>query len=106
MDLIASGVATAGIKAAGSPLGALIGRYRPTGVPRLGSKEDRAGAYHRMLDASTRTLAYSYQFANLRREARRASYKLLTAQLPALDPGSWTHETLDPEDRRTDISWS
>jgi hypothetical protein len=23
-----------------------------------------------------------------------------------LDPGSWTHETLDPEDLRTDISWS
>ncbi|MEW9514432.1 hypothetical protein [Streptomyces bacillaris] len=23
-----------------------------------------------------------------------------------LDPGCWTHETLDPEDLRTDISWS
>ncbi|MER6696155.1 hypothetical protein ABT289_03095 [Streptomyces fimicarius] len=84
MDLITSGVATAGIKAAGGPLGALIGRYRPSGVPRLGSREDRAGAYNRMLDASTRTLAYSYQFANLRREAGRASYKLLTAQIPVM----------------------
>jgi hypothetical protein len=23
-----------------------------------------------------------------------------------LDPGSWTHETLNPEDLRMDISWS
>ncbi|MFE5074955.1 hypothetical protein [Streptomyces halstedii] len=37
-----------------------------------------------MLDASTRSFASSYQFANLRREAGRASYKLLTAQLPAM----------------------
>ncbi|WP_405417524.1 hypothetical protein [Streptomyces microflavus] len=84
MDLIASGVAAAGLKAAGGPLGALIGRYRPTGVPRLGSREDRVGVYRRMLDASTRSFAYSYQFANLRREAGRASYKLLTAQMPAM----------------------
>ncbi|MEV7641325.1 hypothetical protein AB0O32_15410 [Streptomyces rubiginosohelvolus] len=84
MDLITSGVAAAGIKAAGGPLGALIGRYRPTGVPRLGSGEDRAGAYRRMLDASTRSFAYSYQFANLRREAGRASYRLLTAQMPVM----------------------
>ncbi|MFD3997137.1 hypothetical protein [Streptomyces sp. NPDC058583] len=84
MDLITSGAAAAGIKAAGSPLGALIGRYRPTGIPRLGSKEDRAGAYHRMLDASTRSFAYSYQFANLNREAGRASHKLLTAQMPTM----------------------
>lgn len=84
MDLITSGIATAGIKAAGSPLGALIGRYRPTGIPRLGSKEDRAGAYHRMLDASTRCFAHSYQFANLRREAGWASHKLLAAQMPTM----------------------
>ncbi|TRV73328.1 hypothetical protein FKN01_27535 [Streptomyces sp. 130] len=84
MDLITSGVATAGIKAAGGPLGALMGRYRPAGVPRLGSREDRAGAYRRMLDASTRSFAHSYQFANLRREAGRASHKLLVAQMPAM----------------------
>ncbi|MFG3427608.1 hypothetical protein [Streptomyces californicus] len=37
-----------------------------------------------MQDASTRSFAYGYQFANLRREAGRASYKLLTAQMPAM----------------------
>ncbi|MEV7817373.1 hypothetical protein AB0P05_43050 [Streptomyces flaveolus] len=54
MTFITSGVAAAGIKVTGSVTSALIGRYRPKGVPRLGSKEDRAEAYRRLLDASTR----------------------------------------------------
>ncbi|MEU1123693.1 hypothetical protein ABZ371_08930 [Streptomyces sp. NPDC005899] len=45
MTFITSGVAAAGIRATGSVASALIGRYRPTGIPRLGSKEDRAQAY-------------------------------------------------------------
>jgi hypothetical protein len=44
MDLITPGVAAADVRATGSAVGALIGRYRPTGIPRLGSKEDRAAA--------------------------------------------------------------
>ncbi|MEU5416682.1 hypothetical protein [Streptomyces clavifer] len=44
MNLTASGVASAGIKAAGGPLGALIGRYPAYGYPQLGSREDWAGA--------------------------------------------------------------
>ncbi|MFD7758042.1 hypothetical protein [Streptomyces sp. NPDC059757] len=35
MTFTTSGVAAAGIKATGSITAALIGRYRPTGVPRL-----------------------------------------------------------------------
>lgn len=81
MTFITSGAAAAGIKATGSVTSALIGRYRPTGVPRLGSKEDRAEAY-RLLDASTRSFGYAYQFAHLRREAGRTADKVLLGQLP------------------------
>jgi hypothetical protein len=82
MTFTTSGVAAAGIRATGSVTAALIGRYRPTGVPRLGSKEDRAGAYRRLLDASTASFSYAFQFSHLRREAGRAANKLLLGQLP------------------------
>ncbi|MEU5143719.1 hypothetical protein [Streptomyces sp. NPDC021139] len=82
MTITTSGVAAAGIKATGSVASALIGRYRPAGVPRLGSKEDRAEAYRRLLDASTRSFNYAFQFSHLQREAGRAAHKLLLGQLP------------------------
>lgn len=82
MTFTTSGVAAAGIKATGSVSAALIGHYRPTGVPRLGSKEDRAAAYRRLLDASTRSFNYAFQFSHQQREARRAAEKLLLSQLP------------------------
>jgi hypothetical protein len=82
MTFTTSGVAAAGIKATGSVTAALIGRYRPTGVRRLGSKEDRAEAYRRLLDASTRSFNYAFQFSHLQREAGRAAHKLLLGQIP------------------------
>ncbi|MFI1285181.1 hypothetical protein ACH4U5_31235 [Streptomyces sp. NPDC020858] len=82
MTFTTSGVAAAGIKATGSVTAALIGRYRPTGVPRLGSKEDRAEAYRRLLDASCRSFNWAYQFSHLQREAGRAAHKLLLGQIP------------------------
>ncbi|WP_309030399.1 hypothetical protein [Streptomyces alfalfae] len=82
MTFMTSGVAAAGIKATGSVSAALIGRYRPTGIPRLGSKEDRAQAYRRMLDASTRCFSFAYQFAHLQREVGRPAHKLLLGQIP------------------------
>ncbi|MFD8712003.1 hypothetical protein ACFV07_16265 [Streptomyces anulatus] len=82
MTIMTSGVAAASIKATGSVASALIGRYRPTGVPRLGSKEDRAEAYRRLLDASTRSFNYAFQFSHLQREVGRAAHKLLLSQLP------------------------
>lgn len=84
MTFMTPGIAAAGIKATGSVTAALIGHYRPTGVPRLGSKEDRAQAYRRMLDASTRSFNYTYQFSHMQREAGRASHKLLIGQMPQL----------------------
>ncbi|MFI7358011.1 hypothetical protein ACIBTP_29335 [Streptomyces avidinii] len=77
-----SGVAAAGIKATGGVTAALIGRYLPTVVPRLGSKEDRAQAYRRLLDASSRSFNHAYQFSHLQREAGRAAHKLLLGQIP------------------------
>lgn len=44
-------MSSAGIKAAGSISSALINRYRPVGVARTGSPEDRAQAYRRFIDA-------------------------------------------------------
>ncbi|MER7662651.1 hypothetical protein [Streptomyces sp. NPDC096193] len=82
MTFTTSGVAAAGIKATGSVTAALIGRYRPAGVPRLGSKEDRAEAYRRLLDALTRSFNYAFQFSHLQREVGRAAHKLLLSQLP------------------------
>ncbi|MEU6332001.1 hypothetical protein ABZ851_32810 [Streptomyces sp. NPDC047049] len=82
MTFITPGVAAAGIKATGSVTSALIGRYRPTGVPRLGSKEERREAYVRLLDSSARAFGYGYQMAHLSREAGRAADKLLLGQLP------------------------
>ncbi|WP_371605041.1 hypothetical protein OG345_42240 (plasmid) [Streptomyces sp. NBC_01220] len=84
MTFITPGIAAAGIKATGSVTAALIGHYRPTGVPRLGSKEDRAQAYRRMLEASTRSFNYAYQFSHLQREAGRPAHKLLLGQLPQM----------------------
>lgn len=82
MTFTTPSVAAASIKATGSVTAALIGRYQPTGVPRLGSKEDRAQAYRRQLDASTRSFNYAYQFSHLQREGGRAAHKLLLGQLP------------------------
>lgn len=88
MTFITPGVAAAGIKATGSVTSALIGRYRPTGVARLGSKEDRRGAYVRLMDSSARSFNYAYQFAHLQREVRGAGKvlvgKVLLGQLPQM----------------------
>lgn len=68
-------VAAAGVKSAGSVTSALIGRYRPSGVPRTGSREDRA-------DASTRSFAYTYMNNHMKREAGWAAYGYLKGQMP------------------------
>ncbi|MBT2404577.1 MULTISPECIES: hypothetical protein [unclassified Streptomyces] len=39
------------VRAAGTITGAALGRYRPVGVIRVGSAEDRAQSYRRFLDA-------------------------------------------------------
>lgn len=46
-------VSSASVKAAGSITSAIINRYRPVGVARIGSPEDRARAYRRFLDSLT-----------------------------------------------------
>ncbi|MGW0188154.1 hypothetical protein ACWDV7_20615 [Streptomyces sp. NPDC003362] len=44
-------ISAAGIKAGGSIASALINRFKPAGVARTGSPEDRAQAYRRFMDA-------------------------------------------------------
>ncbi|MGW1887774.1 hypothetical protein [Streptomyces sp. NPDC001970] len=84
MDLITPSTAAAGVRAVGQITSAAIGSYRPTGVPRLGSKEDRAAAYRRLLDASTRAFSCIYMFGHMRRTSGRAAYKLLIEQMPTM----------------------
>ncbi|GAA0896511.1 hypothetical protein GCM10009574_073710 [Streptomyces asiaticus] len=63
--------------------GQRAGRAVPAcGRSPAGSREDRAEAYRRLLDASTRSFNYAYQFAHLKREAGRAAHKLLLGQTP------------------------
>ncbi|MFE3881784.1 hypothetical protein ACFXPQ_02465 [Streptomyces lydicus] len=82
MAFIPPDVTAAGLKAPGSVAGGLIGRYRPTGVPRLGStRGERRGAYVRLLDSSARSFGYAYQVAHLRREASRAADRLPLGQM-------------------------
>lgn len=77
-------VAAAGLKSAGSITSAAIGRYRPAGVPRTGSSEDRAGAYGRLLDASTRAFNYQYMFRDVRVTGGRGANRLLMSQFPEM----------------------
>lgn len=58
-------IAAASVKSAGSITSAIIGRYRPAGVPRTGSTEDRAAAYQRLLDAVTTAHSTVYQFRHV-----------------------------------------
>lgn len=56
---------SASIKAAGSVASALINRYRPVGVARTGSPEDRAQAYRRFMDATTANMLPSHWIRQL-----------------------------------------
>ena len=58
-------IGSAGIKAAGSLASALVNRYRPVGVARTGSAEDRAQAYRRFLDAITADTLPAHWVRNL-----------------------------------------
>jgi hypothetical protein len=82
IPLVPPNVAAAGLKSAGSITAAVIGRYRPTGVPRTGSREDRAAAYQRLLDAAVHAHSNVYLFRHMRTEAGRSANKLLEAQIP------------------------
>ncbi|MQS06065.1 hypothetical protein [Streptomyces alkaliphilus] len=73
-------VAAAGIRATGQVAAAPIGRYRPTGVPRVGSKEDRAQAY-RLPAAANRPFAHAYLASHPRRDAGWAAHKVLLGRL-------------------------
>ncbi|WP_228980116.1 hypothetical protein [Streptomyces sp. DH12] len=70
MDFVSPQVAAAGIRAAGGVTAAWIGQYRPVGVPRTGSAEDRAAAYRRLLDASARVWQTGYLLHQAAAQAR------------------------------------
>lgn len=64
MDFITPTTTAAGVRAVGSLGAALVGKYRPIGVPRVGSAEDRAEAYRTFLDAMARAAQDSYMFTD------------------------------------------
>lgn len=82
LPLVPPQVAAATVKSAGSIVSAAIGRYRPAGVPRTGSPEDRAAAYQRFMDAATNTMAHTYLFRHMQREGGRGADKVLIGQIP------------------------
>jgi len=72
----------AGVKSAGSIASAAIGRYRPAGVPRTGSSEDRAAAYQQLMDAIVHTHSTIYLFRHLQSElGERRAERVLTPHL-------------------------
>lgn len=70
------GVVPATVRATGAIASAALGRYRPAGVARIGSPEDRAQAYRRFLNAiayvGDTQVSYFYAFGE-RESASRAS---------------------------------
>lgn len=71
-------IGSAGIKAAGSLASALINRYRPVGVIRTGSSEDRAQAYRRFLDAITANTLPTHWVRNLHTQGYGSSDSLVS----------------------------
>ncbi|MFD7964363.1 hypothetical protein ACFV5J_26555 [Streptomyces zaomyceticus] len=53
MDIGTARIGAAALSTTGRVAAALVGHYKPSGVPRIGSKEDRVTAYRRLLDAQT-----------------------------------------------------
>ncbi|MFF1320633.1 hypothetical protein ACFVZZ_14540 [Streptomyces chartreusis] len=77
------GAFTAGVRAVGNVSAALIGRYRPVGVVRLGSPEDRAQTYRRFIEASARFNLNAAWAANSR-EHPKSEEPFFKVVLPAL----------------------
>jgi hypothetical protein len=90
MSPIPAAVAAPTIKAAGQITSAIIGRYRPAGVPRTGSSEDRAAAYQRLLDAATHAHSFICLFRHMQRTTSgKAAENFLTTEMPRVwDSGS------------------
>lgn len=83
-------MATAGARTAGSITSAAIGRYRPAGVPRTGSTEDRAAAYQRLLDAATTAHSTVYLFRHVQQQVgeRKSEAALLPHVGRVFDSGA------------------
>ncbi|MFJ2279200.1 hypothetical protein ACIOEZ_34190 [Streptomyces sp. NPDC087866] len=80
-------IGSAGIKATGSITRALLNRYRPAGVARTGSPEDRAQVYRRFLDAITANTLPTHWVRNLHEQGYGSKDELvahlLTRQVDA-----------------------
>ncbi|MFE0777997.1 hypothetical protein [Streptomyces sp. NPDC058861] len=61
------------VRAAGTITGAALGRYRPVGVVRVGSAEDRAQSYRRFLDAVVHATDAQILYYYRRRDAAAIS---------------------------------
>ncbi len=75
---------TASINSVGRIAAASISAYRPSGVPRTGSREDRAIAYRRFSDAAVSLGMLTNGVASLHFEAGRGADKYLEPLFPRL----------------------
>ncbi|MGW3926483.1 hypothetical protein ACWECC_00055 [Streptomyces microflavus] len=89
-------LAPAAIRAAGAVTKAALNRYRPVGVARVGSAEDRAQSYRRFLDAIAHVIDTQILYFYRRRDAEAPlgrRQRRLRAQLVELRDEAWRNYT-------------
>ncbi|WP_150136199.1 hypothetical protein [Streptomyces hyaluromycini] len=77
-------IVSQGVRAGSKVISSALSRYRPVGVARTGSSEDRAQAYRRLLDALTHVGLNATWFYKMREEAGKAAEPFLAELLPRL----------------------
>jgi hypothetical protein len=77
-------IVSQGLRAGSKVISAALSRYRPAGVARTGSTEDRAQAYRRLLDALTHVGLNANWFYKMNEEAGEAAEPFLNDLLPRL----------------------
>lgn len=89
-------LAPAAVRAAGTITGAFLGRYRPVGVARIGSAEDRAQSYRRFLDAVVQASDAQILYYYRRRDAkavRGIRFPLLRSRRNHIREAAWRQYT-------------
>ncbi|MFD5265719.1 hypothetical protein [Streptomyces sp. NPDC058335] len=72
------------IRATGNVTSAVVNRYRPVGVVRTGSAEDRAQSYRRFLDATTQVGLNATWFHGIKNDGGKSAEPFLLDLLPRL----------------------
>ncbi|MDX2709224.1 hypothetical protein PV350_41250 [Streptomyces sp. PA03-6a] len=74
----------AAVRAAGNVASSFVNRYRPVGVVRVGSAEDRAAAYRRFLDGASQVSLQSSWYNKMHHDGGPAADALLVELVPRI----------------------